>query len=143
MRKRSPVGPALVLALVLVMLSALAGGCTDTGRRNGAAPPAAEPSAAPEPGVEATTGGGAEASPETPPEPELVSVPDVIGMYPDEAGRVLRSVGLEMQAIAIHGPIDPDAGNAEIGQVYRQTPAAGTMVPKGTVIEVRSWWESS
>jgi len=31
---------------------------------------------------------------------------------------------------------------ASIGQVYRQTPKAGTLVPKGTTIEIRSWWES-
>jgi hypothetical protein len=128
---------------VLIVLAAFSTGCTDGGSPRDEEPPVAKPSATPEPGVEATSGDGAEASPETPAEPELVSVPDVIGLYPDEAERVLRSAGLEMQAVAIHGPIDPDAGNAEIGQVYRQTPAAGTMVPKGTVIEVRSWWESS
>jgi serine/threonine-protein kinase len=74
--------------------------------------------------------------------PELVEVPKVIGMYPDDAEAVLASVGLQMNAVDVHGPIDPDAGNADIGEVYRQTPSAGSMVPKGTVIEVRSWWES-
>jgi beta-lactam-binding protein with PASTA domain len=64
-------------------------------------------------------------------------------MYPEDAEAVLLEVGLVIHAIDIHGPVDEDAGNAEIGQIYRQTPAAGEMVPEGTVIEVRSWWESS
>lgn len=72
-----------------------------------------------------------------------VTVPDVIGMYPSEAAHALATAGLKSKDLDIHGPVDPDAGNAEIGQVYRQTPAAGEQVPLGTVIEIRSWWESS
>jgi serine/threonine-protein kinase len=72
---------------------------------------------------------------------ELVKVPKVIGMYPDDAAKVLRAAGLRVKNVSIHGPIEPDAGNADIGEVYRQTPKAGSMVPKGTVITIRSWWE--
>jgi len=73
---------------------------------------------------------------------QLVKVPRVIGMYPDDAAGVLSAAGLKMKEVSIHGPIDSDAGNAQIGQVYRQTPKAGSYVPKGTTITVRSWWES-
>lgn len=75
--------------------------------------------------------------------PELVTVPEVIGMYPSEAAEALEAAGLQAKEVDIHGPVDDDAGNAEIGQVYRQTPAAGERVPAGTVIEIRSWWEAS
>jgi eukaryotic-like serine/threonine-protein kinase len=74
--------------------------------------------------------------------PDLVKVPKVIGMYPDDAAKVLRAAGLRVKEVSIHGPIDSDAGNADIGQVYRQTPKAGSYVPKGTVISIRSWWEA-
>jgi|GEM_PF-4501305 len=69
-----------------------------------------------------------------------VIVPPVLGMWPDEAAEILEAAGLTAEEIDVHGPIDPDAGN--IGVVYRQTPAAGAEVPAGTVVEIRSWWES-
>lgn len=75
-------------------------------------------------------------------EETLVVVPDVIGMYPDEAATLLQEAGFLAETISVHGPVEPDAGNADIGRVYRQTPAAGSAAAPGTVIEVRSWWES-
>ncbi|MBN2848962.1 MAG: PASTA domain-containing protein [Coriobacteriia bacterium] len=69
-----------------------------------------------------------------------VIVPPVLGLWPDEAAEILEAAGLGVEEVDVHGPIDPDAD--EIGRVYRQTPAAGAEVPAGTVIEIRSWWES-
>ena len=69
-----------------------------------------------------------------------VIVPPVLGLWPDEAAEILEAAGLTAEEIDVHGPIDPDAG--DIGVVYRQTPAAGAEVPAGTVVEIRSWWES-
>jgi hypothetical protein len=71
---------------------------------------------------------------------KTVIVPDVLGMYYDDAAAALKEVGLEPVEMSIHGPIDEDAG--EIGGIYRQTPKAGESVPPGTAIELRYWWES-
>jgi beta-lactam-binding protein with PASTA domain len=71
---------------------------------------------------------------------ELVTVPDVLGKYYDEAATALTAAGLEAVEVSVHGPIDEDAG--EIGLIYRQTPKAGEKVPKGTKVELRYWWES-
>jgi len=68
-------------------------------------------------------------------------VPRVIGMYPSDAAVVLGRAGLGMRRVNIHGPIDSDANKADFGEVYRQTPSAGTLVPRGTRVDVRSWWE--
>lgn len=69
-----------------------------------------------------------------------VRVPDVTGMYYDEAAAALEAAGLTPVEMAVHGPIDEDAG--EVGLVYRQTPAAGETVGQGAEIELRYWWES-
>lgn len=71
----------------------------------------------------------------------MVRVPRVIGMYPSDAAVVLGRAGLGMRRVNIHGPIDSDANKADFGEVYRQTPSAGTLVPRGTRVDVRSWWE--
>jgi hypothetical protein len=71
---------------------------------------------------------------------ELVTVPDVLGKYYDEAAKILTDAGLEPVDVPIHGPIEEDAG--EIGLTYRQTPNAGEQVAPGTKVELRSWWES-
>lgn len=73
-------------------------------------------------------------------EPQRVEVPDVLGLWPDEATDLLEAAGLSSVEVDIHGPIEPDAG--DIGRVYRQTPAAGTLVEPGTAVELRFWWES-
>lgn len=131
--------PARLLAIAALALL-LVTGCTQ-------APPQPEEEGPPleQPAAEPTTTGTPTTGDDTQVEPAdaLVAVPDVIGMYPEDAEAELVGVGLAIKAIDIHGPLDEDAGNAEIGQIYRQTPAAGEMVPEGTVIEVRSWWEAS
>ena len=71
---------------------------------------------------------------------EMTEVPDVLGLYYDEAAKVITAAGLEPVDVSIHGPIDDDAG--EIGKIYRQTPKAGERVTKGSKVELRSWWES-
>jgi serine/threonine-protein kinase len=72
----------------------------------------------------------------------LVKVPKVTGMYPDDAAAKLRAAGLTVKEVSIHGPLDDDAFKEFIGQVYRQTPKAGSLVPRGTLVEIRSWWEA-
>jgi serine/threonine-protein kinase len=68
----------------------------------------------------------------------MVRVPNIHGkMNPDP---LLRSLGLVPHGIAIHGPIEPDA--AGIGEAYRQSPRAGTLVPKGTKVTYHFWWET-
>lgn len=80
--------------------------------------------------------------PAEPEEPgvEMVTVPDVLGSYYGDASARIEEAGLVPVDVSVHGPIDEDAG--EIGRVYRATPAAGEKVPKGTTVELRSWWES-
>lgn len=74
--------------------------------------------------------------------PALVTVPEVVGMAPEEATAALEAAGLAVEEHVADGPVDPDAGEADVGRVYRQTPTAGTKVPKGTVVEIRYWFES-
>jgi len=74
------------------------------------------------------------------PTPVTVRVPNVLGLWPDEATEALEAVGLTVTEVSVHGPIEPDAG--DIGRVYRQTPPAGADVPLGTAVEIRYWWES-
>ena len=73
-----------------------------------------------------------------------VRVPSVIGMYPNHgADDLLHLFELKVKKVFIHGPLDPDAMDSAYGTVYRQTPKFNTLVPTGTTVEVRSWWENS
>lgn len=74
--------------------------------------------------------------------PALVAVPDVVGMTPEDATTALENAGLAVEEYVADGPVDPDAGNADVGRVYRQTPAAGAKVQRGTTVEIRYWFES-
>lgn len=67
----------------------------------------------------------------------MVRVPNVEGMI--DPGPVLKRAGLRPKGIAIHGPIESDAG--DYMRAYRQRPRAGTMVPKGTTVTYHYWWE--
>jgi hypothetical protein len=127
----------IALALVVALLLAFgAAGCEDKD--------------ADTQGTSGTSNGGSDtpADPETPevpddpdaPEDDTVAVPDVIGMWPNDAGAALRAAGLIPSEVSVHGPMDEDAG--DIGVVYRQTPAAGSQVAEGTTVEIRYWWES-
>jgi len=71
--------------------------------------------------------------------PALVTVPDVLGMYTDEAAAMLEAVGLVPEEYMGNVATDQDASNADVGQIYRQTPEAGSEVPKGTPVEIRYW----
>ncbi len=71
---------------------------------------------------------------------KLVRVPNVHGMWADQADETIRDAGLKPAGVAIHGPIEPDA--TDIGRAYRQRPRAGTLVPKGTMVTYHYWWES-
>jgi serine/threonine-protein kinase len=70
--------------------------------------------------------------------PDLVKVPDISGLIDPDP--LLKKAGLKGKGIAVHGPIESDA--AGIGEAYRQDPAAGTLVPKGTTVTYHFWWES-
>jgi hypothetical protein len=79
-------------------------------------------------------------SPPAAPSGPAVLVPDVTGLYPDEAEQALDEAGLRAQVDMVYGPVDEDAG--EIGEVYRQSPEPGARVPQGTVIRLRAWFET-
>jgi membrane peptidoglycan carboxypeptidase len=59
-----------------------------------------------------------------------VPVPDVTGLTPEAAASVLKSVGLSsvVDRVRVH------AGPVPLGRVGRQTPRAGSTVPKGTTV---------
>jgi beta-lactam-binding protein with PASTA domain len=54
-------------------------------------------------------------------------VPDVVGMTADAAQQMLRAAGFAIRVITTHS-------NEPAGQVFRQTPAAGTDLRKGATI---------
>jgi beta-lactam-binding protein with PASTA domain len=68
----------------------------------------------------------------------MVRVPDVQGRL--DADEVITAAGLKPKDIAVHGPIDDDA--AGFMEAYRQRPAAGTLVKRGSHVTYRFWWES-
>ncbi|MDO8963417.1 MAG: PASTA domain-containing protein [Coriobacteriia bacterium] len=68
----------------------------------------------------------------------LVRVPAINGLMSPDG--IIKKAGLVPVGIAIHGPIDADA--PDIGRAYRQSPKAGTMVPKGSKVTYRYWWEA-
>lgn len=100
----------------------------------------------PRPAVNEASGGDAapaettQAVPLPPAKVETVIVPDVLGMYYDDAAAAIKAAGLEPVEMSVHGPTDEDAG--EIGGIYRETPKAGEAVAPGTKVELRYWWES-
>ena len=67
-----------------------------------------------------------------------VRVPDVEGL--SDASEVLRAAGLVPVAVAVHGPLDPDC--AEAGEAYHQDPPPGAVVPRGSKVTYRYWWET-
>ena len=70
-----------------------------------------------------------------------VTVPDLDGKCFGDIDRTLRAAGLRPKATDVHGPVDADA--AYIGCAYRQSPKAGTRVPRGSTVRYRSWFEAS
>ena len=68
----------------------------------------------------------------------MVRVPDVQGRT--DADDIIKAAGLKPKGIAVHGPVDTDA--TDIAEAYPQTPAAGTLVKKGSTVTYRFWWES-
>jgi hypothetical protein len=68
----------------------------------------------------------------------MVRVPDVEGL--SDASEVLRAAGLVPVAVAVHGPVDPDCAGA--GEAYRQDPAPGVAVTRGSKVTYRYWWET-
>ncbi len=64
--------------------------------------------------------------------PEPVSVPNVVGMTPDQANSVLSPLGLVLSARATTVPVAPEFD----GTIVDQVPVEGTEVPPGTVVTV-------
>ena len=71
---------------------------------------------------------------------DLVRVPNIEGLGATVAESVIRSAGLVPSDVPIHGPIDADA--ADIALAYRQSPRPGSMVPRGSKVSFRWWWEA-
>ncbi|NRT58009.1 beta-lactam-binding protein with PASTA domain [Leptothrix sp. C29] len=69
-----------------------------------------------------------------------VVVPDLNDKCFGDIDRTLRAAGLKPKTTAVHGPVDADA--APIGCAYRQSPKAGTRVPRGSTVRYRSWYEA-
>ncbi|MBM3302524.1 MAG: PASTA domain-containing protein [Deltaproteobacteria bacterium] len=69
----------------------------------------------------------------------MVSVPNIECKGKAEADRIFRAAGLRPVSIAIYGPVDPDTCDAY--QAYRQDPRPGMIVPRGTKVTYRFWWE--
>jgi serine/threonine-protein kinase len=67
----------------------------------------------------------------------MVRVPNIRGRIDPDS--VLKKVGLKSKGIPIHGPIESDC--ADYMEAYRQHPAAGSLVPRGTTVTYRYWWE--
>lgn len=115
----------MVLAILLVALGVAGCGAAKTGDPT---PPVVAPEPTPTTAVQATASVPA----------DMVSVPDVQGRL--DADDVIEAAGLRPEGIPVHGPIDEDA--AGFMEAYRQKPAPGTVVKRGTKVTYRFWWES-
>jgi serine/threonine-protein kinase len=74
----------------------------------------------------------------------LVKVPKVVGMDAPDAEAALKAVGLKPVNVVHNGPAGTINGQpADIMQVYKQSPGAGSMVAKGTVVKIYWWSEAN
>ena len=74
---------------------------------------------------------------------DMVTVPRVIGLDAPDAEAALKAAGLQPLNVAHYGPAGTvDGQPADILQVYKQSPAAGSLVPRGTVVRIYWWGES-
>ena len=133
-RRRRRIRVALAAALCVALLTVLPGCCPflTTGQRETDGPREPVEETVPVEPEETVTEGGVT--------DDISIVPDVLGLYYEDAAAKIEAAGLTPVEVSIHGPIDEDAG--EIGKIYRQTPAAGQKVAPGSNVELRSWWES-
>ena len=69
-----------------------------------------------------------------------VVVPNIESNCDVDTQDVLKKFGLIGKRVDVHGPEDEDASS--IGCPYRQSPKAGTIVKKGTIVTYRAWWEA-
>lgn len=76
----------------------------------------------------------------SPPPVPMVTVPDLQGKCHSDIDEAIKAAGLVPHHIDVNGPDEPDA--ASIGCAYRQKPAAGTQVPRGSELSYRSWSEA-
>jgi len=75
---------------------------------------------------------------------DMVLVPRVTGMDADKAEAVLKANGLEVQMVVHNGPAGTVNGQpADIMQVYKQSPAAGALVPRHSIVRIYWWSEAT
>lgn len=123
-------GPAGAFLLGVLVVMALAG-CAPAA----SAPPA--PTSAATAAVLATLPPAA-TTPTAPPaatDPNLVKVPNVHGQMYGGAESKLRAAGLKHRE-KINAEFLGPADDVQDGGVYKQSPVAGTRVPKGTVVTI-------
>ena len=60
-----------------------------------------------------------------------VTVPNIVGMYIEDVGNLLNSLGLAQAAAEV---ADPSSNQDEGGNVVSQSPPAGTLVPAGSTV---------
>jgi beta-lactam-binding protein with PASTA domain len=65
--------------------------------------------------------------------PRAIPVPSLIGLTADEAARVLQQAGL----VADIGIAEPPSGtDSQPGRVWKQSPAAGTVLDEGQAVQI-------
>jgi hypothetical protein len=127
---------AIGLSVALLALVWLAIVIAGSGRGEPPAGPRKTPSRPPRTAPAGVATSSVDSSPSVP--VGMVKVPDVQGRI--DADEALEAAGLRPHGIAVHGPIEEDC--AGYMEAYRQRPAAGTLVKKGSKVTYRFWWES-
>lgn len=75
---------------------------------------------------------------------DMVEVPRVVGMHAPEAESTLGAAGLQVLMVVHNGPAGTiDGDPADILEVYKQSPAAGSLVPMHSTVRIYWWSEAS
>jgi len=73
-----------------------------------------------------------------PPGVQMVTVPDLFGRFFTEAEATLKAQGLAYREKANDKGRGP-TGDVGVGEVFKQSPAAGAQVPRGTTVTI--WFQ--